>query len=123
MPLPSTSLEAIEDFLAQKRIALVGMSRDPKSMSAVLYKELFRRGYDVVLVNPNVQEIMGQKCFARLQDIGAVSEHAVEVCRQRGISVVPGECPLMFLPKSGGIHSFHGFLRKLTGRYPKHSHA
>jgi len=162
MPDQHTSLDTIDDFLAQKRIAIVGMSRDPKSMSAILFKELSRRGYDVVPVNPNVQEVMGQKCFARVQDIvppvdaallltspqvtdsvvsdcaasgirrvwmyraggqGAVSENAVAVCRERGISVIPGECPLMFLPRSGGIHSFHGFFRELTGRYPKHVHA
>jgi hypothetical protein len=29
----------------------------------------------------------------------------------------------MFLPESGAVHRFHGFLRKLTGRYPKHAHA
>jgi predicted CoA-binding protein len=162
MAVERTSLESIEDFLAQKRIAIVGMSREAKSMSEAVFKELSKRGYDVVPVNPNVQEVMGRKCFARVQDIqppveaallmtspavteavvkdcvecgikriwmhrgvgqGSVSEKAIEVCRERGIRVVPGECPLMFLPQRDGIHSLHGFIRKLTGRYPKHAHA
>lgn len=29
---------------------------------------------------------------------GAVSPKAIQFCQQRGIQVVPGQCPLMFLP-------------------------
>jgi uncharacterized protein len=161
MPVQHTSLESIEDFLAQKRIAIVGISHEANSMSVMLFKELSQRGYDVVPVNPNVKDVMGRRCFARVQDIeppvdaallmtssavtdtvvndcavsgirrvwmyrgagqGAVSEKAIEVCRERKINVIPGECPLMFMPKSGGIHRLHGILRKLTGRYPRHCH-
>jgi uncharacterized protein len=162
MATQSVWLETIEDFLAQKRIAMVGISRDPASFSASLYKELRRRGYDVVPVNPHMQEVEGRRCFARVQDIqppvdaallmtcseatetvvhdcdeanirrvwmyravgeGAVNEKAVEFCRDRGIQVVPGQCPLMFLPKAGGIHLVHGVFRKITGRYPRHAAA
>lgn len=64
-----TSIEIVEDFLAQKRIAIAGVSRDPKSFSANLCEELSRRGYDVVPVNPNLPEILSKKCFARIQDV------------------------------------------------------
>src|SRR3984957_472666 len=40
------------------------------------------------------------------------SSKAVEFCRARGIQVVPGECPFMFL-RNGG------FIRKITGSYPR----
>lgn len=162
MQVQRTSLDTIEDFLAQKRVALVGISREAKSIGAILFKELSSRGYDVVPVNPNAQEVMGRRCFARVQDIeppvdaallltspevtevvvrdcaesgikrvwmfrgggqGAVSENAIEVCLEKGMSIIPGECPFMFLPQVGGIHWLHGFLRKLTGGYPRHSHA
>jgi uncharacterized protein len=69
MPELRASLETIEDFLAQKRIAMVGISRDPKDFSVMLFDELCRRGYDMVPVNPNAQEIGGRRCFARVQDI------------------------------------------------------
>jgi predicted CoA-binding protein len=162
MPGQKSSLETIADFLAQKRIAMVGVSRAPASFSASVFKELCQRGYDMVPVNPNTQEILGRKCFARVQDInppvdaallmtspeateavvsdcaevgirrvwmhraggaGAVSDKAVLFCQEHGISVVPGECPLMFLPRSGAVHRLHGFIRKITGRYPEHAHA
>ena len=155
------SLETIEDFLAQKRIAMIGISRNPKDFSAVLFEEFRKRGYDMVPVNPNVREVMGQPCFAHVQEIqppvdgallmttaevtdtviadcaaagirrvwmyraggkGAVGEKAVAFCQEHGIQVVPGQCPFMFLPGTGGVHKFHGVIRKIFGTYPKHQH-
>jgi len=49
---------------------------------------------------------------------GAVSEEAVELCDKGGVPVVAGECPFMFLSGSGGVHTFHRFIRRLTGRLP-----
>jgi hypothetical protein len=69
MPTPITALETIEDFLAQKRIAMIGVSRNPKDFSAALFQEFRRCGYDMVPVNPKVPEVMGQPCYARVQDI------------------------------------------------------
>lgn len=64
-----TTRELIDDFWGQKRLALVGISRDPKDFTRLLLDELIQRGYEVVPVNPNVQELAGQPCFARVQDI------------------------------------------------------
>ena len=95
--MPHASLNTIEDFLAQKRIAMVGVSRRPKDFSATLFEELCRRGYDVVPVNPNASEALGRRCFARVQDIqpavdGAllmtspnVTESVVSDCADAGI--------------------------------------
>jgi hypothetical protein len=46
-PLTNVSLEAVEAFLAQKRVALVGASRDPGTSASRLVHELSRRD-DVV---------------------------------------------------------------------------
>lgn len=152
------SLNTIQEFLAQKRIAMVGISRQPKEFSRMLFDELRRRGYDAVPVNPAAGEIAGRRCFARVQDIqppveavllmtspavtdavvrdcveagihqiwmysagntGAVSDAAVQFCREHKMQVVPGECPYMFLSKPG-FHALHGWIRKLTGHYPRH---
>ena len=69
MAPPNVSLNTIEDFLAQKRIAIVGISRERPHISIQLFEEFCRRGYDVAPVNPNIAEIFGQRCFARVQDI------------------------------------------------------
>jgi hypothetical protein len=162
MGVRGASIETIDEFLAQKRIAMIGISRDPKSFSADLFRELSRHGIEVVPVNPQATELLGQRCFAHVQEVqppvtgallmtspeatdkavadcvaagiprvwmyraggkGAVSETAIESCVSHGITVVPGECPLMFLKGGHVVHRFHGFVRKITGSYPKHAQA
>jgi predicted CoA-binding protein len=152
-----TSLAVVEDFLAQKRIAVVGVSHDPEDFSVKLFDEFLRRGYDVVPVTPNAAAVCGRPAFSRMQDVqppvdaallmtsppvtetvvhdshqagvrriwmyraagqGAVSPQAVAFCRARGMDLVAGECPFMFLSRSGAIHKLHGWVRKITGRYP-----
>ena len=153
-----SSMALVQDFLGQKRLAVVGVSRKPEDFSRKLFCELRDRGYDVVPVNPEADEIDGKKCFAHLQDIqppvdgallmtspavsekvvqecvssgvrrvwmyrasgaGAVSSQALQFCESHGISVVPGECPLMFLPEGSWFHRLHGVVRKITGKYPR----
>jgi predicted CoA-binding protein len=93
----TTTRQQIDDFWALRRLALVGVSRDPKHFSMALWRELRGRRYDVVPVNPSATEIDGRPCFARVQDIqppveGAVimtpavaSEQVVRDCAQAGI--------------------------------------
>ena len=50
---------------------------------------------------------------------GAVNPDAVRFCDAHGISVIPGECPFMFLPQGAWVHRLHGFVRKITGSYPR----
>lgn len=150
-------LQRIEAFLALKRIAVAGVSRKENMFGRQLFEELVKRGYDVVPVNPAVDEVSGKKCYPRVQDIsppvdgvilvlpkaisedvagdcveagirhvwvfGAngpseVSQAAVGICDEAGISVVPGYCPHMFLPGSSVIHRLHGWLLKLIKKYP-----
>lgn len=50
---------------------------------------------------------------------GAVSATAVDFCHERGMKVVAGECPFMFLPGTGLPHRVHGLIRKILGSYPR----
>ena len=54
----------------------------------------------------------------RATGAGSVSPEAVEYCQANGIQVVAGECPFMFFPDCGFVHRVHGFVRRITGRYP-----
>lgn len=153
-----TSMECIQDFLGQKRIAVVGVSRTQGDFSRTLFREFRERGYEAIPVNPDVSEIEGQPCYARVQDIqppvdgallmtspaitakvvqdcadahvnriwmhrgggkGAVNDDAVAFCHSHGMSVIPGECPFMFLPNGAWFHQFHGLLKKISGSYPR----
>jgi predicted CoA-binding protein len=65
----TTTRHDIEDFLSCKRLAMVGVSSNPKDFSRGLFAEFTRRGYDMVPVNPQMSEVGGTRCFARLQDV------------------------------------------------------
>ncbi|MBK8010259.1 MAG: CoA-binding protein [Deltaproteobacteria bacterium] len=56
----------IQDFVAQKTLAVVGMSRAPQSFSAHAAKELRGKGYRLFPVNPNATEVQGEKCYPTL---------------------------------------------------------
>ncbi len=49
---------------------------------------------------------------------GAVSNEAVTLAMTHGIEVVPGQCPLMFLPNPTRTHRAHAWVKKAAGTYP-----
>lgn len=55
----------------------------------------------------------------RAGGVGAVSQAALKFCRERGIDVIPGECPFMFLPSPGFPHRVHRLINKIVGAYPR----
>ncbi len=72
-----SSLESARSFLAARRIAVVGVSRNAKDFSRYLLRELAKRGYDVVPENPALEEVGGRRGFARLQDVSPPAEAAL----------------------------------------------
>ena len=84
--------EAATEFLANKRVAVTGVSRHPGNHgSNVVYKRLRQRGYEVFAVNPNADEVEGDRSY---HDLGAIPggvdavviatrpEHADETMRE-----------------------------------------
>ena len=61
--------EVIADFMKQKRVAVVGVSRDPRDFSRALFREFLQQGYDAVPVNPQATEVEGKRCFAHVGEI------------------------------------------------------
>jgi uncharacterized protein len=157
-----TTLEAnVHDFLAQKRIAIAGVSRDNNQHPAanLIYRRLKKTGHDVFPVNPHMQTFEGDRCYPDLKTIpggvdgvvivtrpevtrrivhecsdagvrrvwmhqsmakgSSVSLEAVDYCRQQGISVIAGTCPMMFGPGVDFGHKCMLWMMKLTGRLPK----
>jgi predicted CoA-binding protein len=72
-----TTIRDVEDFLALKRIAMVGVSRDPKDFSRNLFREMCDRGYDMVPVNRVATEIEGRESFQCLQPVRPAVEGAL----------------------------------------------
>jgi predicted CoA-binding protein len=82
---------AIDDFLAQDHVALVGASRNPKAFSATVHRELRDHGHHVHPVNPEADVIDGDPCCRAVDELPAevrsalvmtASERSAEVVRQ-----------------------------------------
>ena len=93
--------DAAAEFLANKRVAVTGVSRTPKTHgSNNVYKRLRERGYEVFAVNPNADEVEGDLCYADLKSIpgGAqavvigtrpeIAEDTMRECAELGIKHV-----------------------------------
>jgi uncharacterized protein len=65
-----TMKEAATAFLANKRIAVTGVSRTAKDHGAnTVFKRLRDRGYEVFAVNPNADQVEGAPCYHDLKSI------------------------------------------------------
>ncbi len=152
-----TTRAEIDEFLARKRLAVIGVSRDSKEFSNSLFREFRQRGYNVIPVNPKAETVEGERCYKRVQDIephveaallltapakteevvhdcaqagvqyvwfygvGERSEEnaqAIKFCRERGMKVIPGFCPMMYLHGTGFGHQAHGFVSRIIGQVP-----
>jgi predicted CoA-binding protein len=58
-----------QDFLAQKRIAVAGVSRTRQDAANLIYKLFRDKGYKVFPINPNAETIEGDPCYPNLQSI------------------------------------------------------
>jgi hypothetical protein len=56
-------MQDIQGFVAEKTLAVAGLSRDEKSFSAMAFKELRTKGYRLYPVNPNAATILGETCY------------------------------------------------------------
>jgi predicted CoA-binding protein len=62
--------EAASAFLAKKRVAVTGVSRTPRTHGGNnVYKRFRERGYDVFAVNPNADEVEGDRAYPDLRSI------------------------------------------------------
>jgi predicted CoA-binding protein len=91
----------IADFLAQKRIAVAGVSRNPQGAAAnLIYRKLRDTGHEVFPVNPNAASVEGDHCYPNLKAIPQpvdavliatrpeVAEQLVHECADLGIARV-----------------------------------
>lgn len=152
-----TLRDAVDDFLAQQRLAVVGVSRSPQEAANAIYRKLRGAGYTVFAVNPKADTVEGDPCYPDLAALperpdgvvivtppeaaralvqtcaalgiprvwmhrgigpGSVSDEAVVLGRKRGLTVIPGACPMMFVDPVDGAHTCMRWLQQLTGKLP-----
>ena len=139
----------VKDFLAQKKIAVVGVSDKRETGCNLGYRKFKEAGYTTYPVNPHLTSFDGAPCYPDLKSIPdkpdavfilasprvteqivqqcvelnikhvwmhcmmgtkpglaanttSVSPDAVQICREHGITVIPGSCPNQFLKPDFG---------------------
>jgi predicted CoA-binding protein len=67
----ATIKQAASEFLAQKRVAVTGVSRRTKEGHGAntVFKRLRDRGYDVFAINPNADEVEGAPSYHDLKSV------------------------------------------------------
>jgi len=116
----------IVEFLDKKNVfAVVGASRNPEKYGHQVYKDMRNAGYRVYPVNPNANEVLGDKCYPSLEALPVkpdiadlvvppkVTEQVVKTCKRLGIKKVwmqPGsesETAINFC-RENGMDVIHG---------------
>lgn len=88
-----TMNEAATAFLANKRIAVTGVSRNPKGHgSNAVYQRLRQRGYEVFAVNPNAKTVEGDPCYPNLRSIPGGVEAVVIATNPERAGATMAEC-------------------------------
>jgi predicted CoA-binding protein len=57
--------------------------------------------------------------FYGVNDRSSENAAAIAYCQERGIAVIPGFCPYMFLPNAPFFHKIHGAIARWTGQCPR----
>ena len=150
-----TTKREIDEFLAQKTLAIVGVSRGGKKFGNMVLKDLSRVGYRLLPIHPEAAEVGGVKAWPSFDALpepvggvivcvppaqaervvkeaaargirrvwlqqGAESAEAIRFCEEQGLSVVHGQCVLMYpKPATAWFHGAHRWISDLIGRTPK----
>jgi predicted CoA-binding protein len=95
-----TKLRQINEFIDAQPIAMVGVSRNPKKFGYIAYKELKNKGMNLVPVNPEADQIMGEKTYRNVAALPAeikgliiltnknTTASVVKEARERGIKQI-----------------------------------
>ncbi len=69
-PMENPSRDEIKDILkTAKRIAVVGLSDNPERTSYQVSEAMQSAGYEIIPVNPNCSEVLGEKALDSLKEI------------------------------------------------------
>ncbi len=149
--------EAAAEFLSHRRLAVAGVSRSGDTAATIIWRRLRKEGYEVFPVNPNADEVEGERCYRSIDDLpdgvegvvvathpaaaaevvaacadrgiprvwlhrsfgaGSVADDAVAVARERGLALLDGGCPMMFLEPVDVAHRCFRWILGATGKLP-----
>jgi len=100
--MAASTLDAkVEEFLAQKRIAVAGVSRDKghHPVGNLIYNRLKTTGHDVFAVNPNMETFEGNRCYPNLQAIPGGVDGVVVITRPQATEQIVRDCVQAHVPR------------------------
>lgn len=91
---PMSREDKIQDFLAQKRIAVVGVSQNAAAhgTAGLIYRKLKRDGHEVFGINPNLPEFEGTPCYPDIASIPGGVDAVVIVTRPSITEAIVRQC-------------------------------
>jgi uncharacterized protein len=104
-----TMKEKVDDFLAQKRIAVVGVARDGLSPANGIYRKLKAEGHQVYAINPNAQTLEGDPAYPNVKSAPEKLDGVVIVTTPDVTEKVVHDCVEAGVPRVWIHNSFtHG---------------
>jgi uncharacterized protein len=84
----------VQEFLAQKRIAVAGVSRDTghRAVGKLIYHRLKKSGHEVFAVNPHMHTFEGDPCYPDLTSIPGGVDGVVIITRPEVTERIVHEC-------------------------------
>ena len=84
----------VHDFLAQKRIAVAGVSRNQSHhpVGNLIFQRLKKTGHDVFPVNPHMQAFEGERCYPDLKSIPGGVDGVVIITRPEVTERIVHDC-------------------------------
>ncbi len=87
-----TTKAEIAEFVAQRALAVVGVSRTPSKFSNAAFKELKQKGYTVYAVNPAGGSVEGEPLYPSLAELPGPVGGAVIFVKPDKAAAVVQEC-------------------------------
>lgn len=84
--------EAAAEFLAQRHIAVAGVSRAHPNAANIIYKRLRTSGYKVFACNPNAEQVEGDICYHSIKDIAGPLDGVVIATHPDAALAVARDC-------------------------------
>ncbi len=80
---------SVAEFLAGKRFAVAGVSRQPQQAANAVFRKMAASGFEVFPVNPNAAEVEGVKCYPNLASLpGSIDGVVIATHPRNGLDIV-----------------------------------
>lgn len=82
----------VEEFLAEDRIAVAGVSRSGGEAANLIYRKLKSAGREVYAINPRAEEVEGDRCYPSLGALPVKVGGVVIATPPEAAEEIVGEC-------------------------------